>query len=306
MVNTKQYSPLKLENLTKRYGRYRGIKDVSLELKNGEVFGFLGPNGAGKTTAIRTIMNFLRPSHGQALVFGLDSVNQSGEIKALTGYLAGDFVLYGNLTGEQYLEFIANLRGCKNVKKQITELAIRLEADTKRKIATLSRGNMQKIALIAALLHDPQLLILDEPTTGLDPLVQNLFYELVKERVKTGKTVFMSSHILSEVQNICDRVAFMKEGRLIELIDVSKMQASSKKEVTISYKKPGQINMPPFDSVDVIEQDTTSLKFVTTESTANLLKWLNAKKPDDITIGNLSLDDMFLRLYGKHEELTHV
>lgn len=294
-------APLQLKKLTKRYGKYQGIEAVDLTIKQGEIFGFLGPNGAGKSTTIRTVMNFLRPSSGSAKVFGLDSVNDATEIKTRVGYLAGDFEMYENLTGQQYLKFIANLRKEENSPEQIAHLATVLEASLNKKLGTLSRGNMQKIALIAALLDDPDLLILDEPTTGLDPLMQNKFYELMKERTKRGKTVFMSSHILSEVQTICDRVAFMKEGRLVEIIDVTKLRANRKKEVKlITNNAVRPITLPEFKDLEVITHTKHELRFITAESGKNLLRWLATKNADDLTIQDVSLEDMFLKLYAGH------
>lgn len=290
---------LELNKLTKRYGTERGVENIDLAIKKGEVFGFLGPNGAGKTTAIRTIMNFLRPSSGRATILGLDSVKDATKLKARVGYLAGDFEMYDNLTGRQYLEFIANLRHSEDPEAQITTLADVLEANLGKKIGTLSRGNMQKIALIAALLHDPDVLILDEPTTGLDPLIQNQFYNLVRERTKRGQTVFMSSHILSEVQTICDRVGFMKEGKLVEVVDVNKARRSNKKEVRLvvhAGTKPMQL--PKFKQLEIITHTKSELRFITAEPSKSLLRWLYVQPADDVTIQRVSLEDMFLKLYG--------
>lgn len=299
--------PLVLKNLTKTYGKARGIEALNLEIAPGQIFGFLGPNGAGKTTAIRTIMNFLRPSSGQALVFGLDSVKSSTEIKSKVGYLAGDFELYDNLTGWQYLEFIAHLRNVTHVKKQISELETALEAQLDKRLGTLSRGNMQKIALMAALLHDPDLLILDEPTTGLDPLMQNRFYDLVRERVSRGKTVFMSSHILSEVQTICDQVAFMKHGRLVETINVQHLRNSRKKEVHIlSDAKSGKLPTPTFKDVQILTHTQHELVFTTAEPSKALLRWLSIQQVADVTIQEVSLQDAFLKLYAEAAEEEHV
>lgn len=300
-------SPLILTNLTKRYGKFTGVSNLSLEVKAGEVFGFLGPNGAGKTTTIRTIMNFLKPTQGEASILGLDSVSQSTKVKARVGYLAGDFALYGNLTGRQYLEFIANVRQTNEAGRQIASLAKQLEASLDKKLGTLSRGNMQKIALIAALLHDPDLLILDEPTTGLDPLMQNRFYELVKERTKRGKTVFMSSHILSEVQAICDRVAFMRSGELVEIVDINSLRTNRKKEVRLITKKGTKpMQLPSFKELEVLVHTKTELRFVTAERGKELLRWLSVQPADDVTIQNVSLEDTFLKLYSSHLEAKDV
>lgn len=300
-------TPLVLKNVTKRYGKYRGVEDLNFEVTAGEVFGFLGPNGAGKTTAIRTIMNFLKPTSGHISVLGLDSVTKSTEIKARVGYLAGDFELYDNLTGQQYLEFIASLRGVKDIQTTINPLAKSLDASLQKKLGTLSRGNMQKIALIAALLHDPDLLILDEPTTGLDPLIQNKFYELVKERVARGKTVFMSSHILSEIQSICDRVAFMKDGTLAEIIDINKLRNSHKKEVRLKNSKGTKpMQLPAFKDLEVITNSKAELCFITSENGKDLLRWLSMQPVEDVTVQDVSLEDMFLKLYATHEGAGHV
>lgn len=302
-----KHAPLRLKTLTKRYGKERGVEGVDLTVEQGEIFGFLGPNGAGKTTAIKTIMNFMRPTSGQALIFGLDSAKDTTAVKAKVGYLAGDFEMYENLTGRQYLAFIAHMRGVENVEKEVNELAQKLEANLTKKIGTLSRGNMQKIALIAVLLHDPDLLILDEPTTGLDPLMQNRFYEILKDRTKRGKTVFMSSHILSEVQTVCDRVAFMKEGRLAQVIDIKKVRARHKKEVRLkSIQGTKPMKLPPFNQLEVLVHTPGELRFTTAESSKELLRWLSVQPAADVTLQDVSLEDTFLQLYGAHEELTNV
>lgn len=307
-MNQKSQQPaLVLHDLTKSYGSFTAIDQISLEVKTGEIFGFLGPNGAGKTTAIRTIMNFLRPTSGTATVLGLDSAKNSREVKSLVGYLAGDYELYDNLTGSQYLEFIANLRSVENVQEQIHVLAEKLEANLHKKLGVLSRGNMQKIALIAALLHDPELLILDEPTTGLDPLMQNRFYEIMRERAKRGKTVFMSSHILSEVQNICDRVAFMKDGKIINIVDVDSLKKSAKKEVHLVINNGTKLmKIPNFKDLEVLVHTKTQLRFITSEAGKDLLSWLSMQPVTDVSIQNVSLEEVFLKQYGSEAGVTHV
>lgn len=296
-VRTSKKTILELRELTKEYGRFRGIKSVSFNVLAGEVFGFLGPNGAGKSTTIRTLMNFQRPTSGQALIFGRDSVKNAKELKSQIGYLAGDFTMYENLTGEQYVTFIAKLRGVEPHEAQ--PLAKRLQADLHKRIKTLSRGNKQKIGLIAALMHDPDLLILDEPTTGLDPLMQNEFYSILKEHTAKGKTVFMSSHILSEVQLVCDRVAFMKEGVLAETIDVHALKNEGKKEVII-INQPGNklMQLPAFKNLEVLSHNKEETVFVTNEPSKSLLRWLSLQPVSDVTIQNVTLEDMFLKLYS--------
>src|SRR5438874_1387589 len=189
---------IQIEKLTKAYGSHRGIIDIDLEVNEGEAFGFLGPNGAGKTTTIRTLLDHLRPTSGRATVFGIDTTADPVAIHRRVGYLPGEFTLYDRLTGGQTIEYFANLRGGVDPAYQ-RSLVERFDIDPKRRYKELSKGNKQKIGLVIALQHEPDLLILDEPTSGLDPLVQQSFFEVVREARKEGRTVFLSSHILSEV-----------------------------------------------------------------------------------------------------------
>jgi ABC-2 type transport system ATP-binding protein len=207
---------IQLEKLTKSYGVHRGIIDVDLNVEHGEVFGFLGPNGAGKTTTIRTALDLIRPTGGRALIFGIDSSVDPVAIHKRIGYIPGEFTLYDRLTGGQTLEYFANLRGGVDRAYQAS-LIERFEIDPSRRFKELSKGNKQKIGLVIALQHRPELLILDEPTSGLDPLVQQSFYALVREAKADGRTVFLSSHILSEVERTCDRVAIIRDGKLVKV-----------------------------------------------------------------------------------------
>ena len=212
------------ENLTKFYGEHRRIVDVNLEIEQGEVFGLLGPNGAGKTTCIRVFLDFIRPTSGSATLLGLDSRTDSVEIRRNTGYLPGDFITYEKLTARDLLRYFADLRG--HGLELAHRLSDRFELDLTRKIGELSRGNRQKVGLVQAFMSDPSLLILDEPTTGLDPLLQQEFHALVLEEAKAGKTLFVSSHMLSEVEVICDRVGIIREGSLIRVEQVAALPYS--------------------------------------------------------------------------------
>ena len=199
---------IRTERLTKSYGEHRGIIDVDLEVQAGEVFGFLGPNGAGKTTTIRTLLDLIRPTSGRAFVFDIETTEDPVAIHRRIGYIPGEFALYDRLTGGQTIEYFGNLRG--GVDRAYRDAIIkRLDIDTSRKFKEYSKGNKQKVGLVIALQHRPELLVLDEPTSGLDPLVQQSFYELVREAQAEGRTVFLSSHILSEVEKTCDRVAII-------------------------------------------------------------------------------------------------
>ena len=223
------------EALTKSYGKNRGVIDVSLDVRPGEVFGFLGPNGAGKTTTIRTLLDFIRPNSGVAQIFGLDVHEQSKEIRRRIGYLPGDLALYEKLKGAEMLRYMGNLRGGVEWN-DVRELAERLHSDLSRPIRTLSQGNRQKIGLIQALMHKPELLILDEPTNGLDPLIQQVFYRLISE--VEGQTVFLSSHNLPEVERVCDRVGIIREGRLIAVEEVSALKSRALRQLEIHFAAP--------------------------------------------------------------------
>ena len=201
------------EKLTKYYGKHRGMIDIDLDVYEGESFGFLGPNGAGKTTMIRTLLDHIRPTSGQATVFGIETTADPVAIHRRLGYLPGEFALYDKLTGGQTLDYFANLRGGIDRAYQ-QHLVARLDVDPSRKFREYSKGNKQKIGLIIALQHKPDLLLLDEPTSGLDPLIQQEFYGVIREAKSEGRTVFLSSHILSEVEKTCDRVAIIRDGRL--------------------------------------------------------------------------------------------
>ena len=207
---------IETEKLTKSYGSHRGIIDVDLVVNEGEAFGFLGPNGAGKTTTIRTLLDHIRPTSGQARIFGIVTTEDPVAIHRRIGYLPGEFTLYDKLTGGQTIEYFANLRGGVDQRYQ-RDLIARLDVDPSRKFKEYSKGNKQKIGLIIALQHRPDLLMLDEPTSGLDPLVQQTFYAVIREAKAEGRTVFLSSHILSEVEKTCDRVAIIRDGRLVRV-----------------------------------------------------------------------------------------
>jgi ABC-type multidrug transport system ATPase subunit len=225
---------IQTEQLTKSYGEHRGIIDVDLEVEQGEVFGFLGPNGAGKTTTIRTLLDLIRPTSGKAMVFGIESSADPVAIHRRIGYIPGEFTLYDRLTGGQTLTYFANLRGGVDGAYQAS-LIERFEIDPSRRFKELSKGNKQKIGLVIALQHRPELLVLDEPTSGLDPLVQQSFYALVREAKAEGRTVFLSSHILSEVERTCDRVAIIREGRLVKVDRVEALRDLAHHQVELRF-----------------------------------------------------------------------
>lgn len=225
------------DHLTKRYGKSRGILDVSVEIQEGEIFGFLGPNGAGKTTTMRVLMGLLRPSSGSATIGGLDCWRQSRAVKKLVGYLPGEFTFDPHLHGAQILAYLGHLRGGVD-QAYVRNLVERLEFDPSKRFREYSRGNKQKLGLIQALMHRPRLLILDEPTGGLDPLNQQEFYHILAEVHAEGRTVFLSSHILPEVEHTCDRVAIIREGRLVRIDHVAALKDIHQHEVEIRFAGP--------------------------------------------------------------------
>ena len=242
--------------LTKFYGKQLGIEDVDLEVQRGEVFGYLGPNGAGKTTTIRTLLDFIRPTRGAATVFNLDIRQSSVEIHRRVGYLNGELALYNDMTGEDLLKYLGNLRGDLDWK-YVRELAARFECDLPRRIQGLSMGNKQKLGLLQAFMHKPELLILDEPTNGLDPLMQHQFYDLLNETKKEGRTVFLSSHILPEVEKVCDRVGIIRQGRLVTVETIESLKSHSVRQLEILFTgtvpKDKFINIPGVR--DIVLQD---------------------------------------------------
>ncbi|WP_232376545.1 ABC transporter ATP-binding protein [Amycolatopsis aidingensis] len=228
---------IQLEKLTKTYGSRRGLVELSLDIEGGEVFGYLGPNGAGKSTTIRLLLDLIRPTSGRATVLGLDPRTDGVALRRQVGYLPGDFVVDGNQRVEECLTFLANLRGGVP-RRRITELMTRLGLEPGARIKSLSKGNRQKVGLVQAFMHQPNLLILDEPTSGLDPLVQQEFLRLVTEARAEGQTVFMSSHIMGEVEAVADRVGIIREGRLVTVDTVARLRERSVRKVRLTLREP--------------------------------------------------------------------
>ena len=228
---------IETEKLTKSYGPHRGIVEVDLAVEAGEVFGFLGPNGAGKTTTIRIILDLIRPTSGRATVFGIESTADPVAIHRRIGYLPGEFTLYDRLTGGQTLDYFANLRGGVDGAYQ-QSLVERFDLDPSRRFREYSKGNKQKVGLVVALQHRPELAILDEPTSGLDPLVQQTFFEVLREAVADGRTVFLSSHVLSEVERTCDRVGIIRDGLLVRVDRVDALRDLATHQVQLRFSGP--------------------------------------------------------------------
>jgi ABC-2 type transport system ATP-binding protein len=289
---------VQVEGLTKRYGASRGVEDVTFELRDGEVFGFLGPNGAGKTTTIRTVMGLLHPTTGRALVGGLDCWTQAPEVKRLVGYLPGEFSFDPGLTGAQILTYLANLRGGVD-HAYLTQLVERLELDPSKRFREYSRGNKQKVGLAQAFMGKPRLLILDEPTSGLDPLNQQEFYKLVAEVRADGRSVFLSSHILPEVEHTCDRVGIIREGRLVKVGGVNELRDLRQRVLEAQFSGAAQATwfsaLPGVISVTTDEPNTARITL--TGDMADALRVAVEHGALNVTTHEPSLEDIFLRFY---------
>ncbi len=286
---------IETKNLTKYYsrGKVLGIKNVNLKIREGEIFGFIGPNGAGKSTTIRLLLDLIRPSAGSATVFGLDINKKTNEIKQDIGYLPGEIYLPENMTGMECINYYKNFKQ-KVSKKYLITLISRLDLDTKKKIATYSKGNKQKLAIILAIMHQPKLLILDEPTTSLDPLNQQSFYDLLNEMKDNGTTVFFSTHILSEADKICQRIGIIKDGLLQEVRDIDDFRHTNIRKITVETK-----DKLPLKSLKIkdYERTETGYKFKITGKNGNLLRELAKYSIDDIKIEEPTLEEIFMHYY---------
>ena len=290
---------IQIEKLTKTYGTHRGIVDIDLEVQEGEAFGFLGPNGAGKTTTIRTLLDHIRPTSGHARIFGIETTVDPVAIHRRLGYLPGEFSLYDKLTGGQTLDYFANLRGGVDRLYQ-QDLVARLDVDPTRRFREYSKGNKQKIGLIIALQHRPDLLLLDEPTSGLDPLIQQVFYEVIREAKAEGRTVFLSSHILSEVEKTCGRVAIIRDGRLARVDRTEALRDLAHHQVELVFAD--KVPVDEFSSLpgvsDVVAEDHI-LRLRVAGSITPVVRAAAKYELADFISREPSLEETFLAEYGK-------
>lgn len=292
---------MKIRGLTKHYGDIVGIEDLDLDVFSGEIMGFLGPNGAGKTTTIRTSLGFLRKTAGDVKIFGLDSHKDSVEIKRKVGYLPGDFGMIPGLKVRTFLKYLLSLSGVKSEEK-MNRIGEILDLEFNKKIKQLSKGNRQKVGLVQAFMADQDLIILDEPTSGLDPLMQKKFYELLREEKRKGKTIFMSSHILAEVEEVCDRVAIIKDGKLQVVEDINSLQNKMGKKLTVEFKEkvdPEQFRMK---GVNQIEKEGKKISMVITNNLDQTIKKVSSYKIITMNLETFSLEQLFLRYYKGEDE----
>ena len=289
------------ENLTKFYGKHLGIDDINLGVREGEIFGFLGPNGAGKTTTIRILLDMLRATSGSAKIFGLDTQVYSIAIRKRLGNLPGEVALYDSLKGNELLNLLGNFRG-GNGTKRLKGLAERFDLDLTRTIREYSKGMKQKLAIIQCFMHDPELFLLDEPTSGLDPLMQREFYGLLKEEQDRGKTVFLSSHLLDEVERLCDRVGIVKEGRLVMTERLSVLKSRKVRKLNLRFSEDAVINDLSLPGAELIYQQSREAEFIVTGEIRPLLEAVAALPIQDLSFPEPTLEEAFMEFYESPSE----
>lgn len=288
-------SIIEVNHLTKYYGKSRGIVDVSFDVEEGEIFGFIGPNGAGKSTTIRLFLSLIYPTKGDAKIFGKDCIQFGPEIRQEIGYLPSEVFYYEGMKVLDLLKYSASFYK-KDCTKRLHELAEIMELDLKRRIDDLSYGNKKKVGIVQGLLHSPKLIILDEPTAGLDPLMQQKFFNLIREENKRGATVFFSSHILGEVQRMCNRVAIIKEGSVINIQDIKTLQKDNYKKIQVSSDDVDEKSFK-LDGVSELTKTNGTLNFLYKGDINVITKLIGAARISDLTIEDLTLEEIFMHYY---------
>jgi len=295
-----QEKVIEIKDLTKMYGNHVGVKDLNLTVYKGEIMGFLGPNGAGKTTTIRSCLALLAKTAGEITIFGLDSHRDAVAIRKRTGYLPGDFGLIPSVEVSSYLKYLLSLRECGSTKKMVS-LAERLELDLDRKTNELSKGNKLKVGIIQALMADQDLIIMDEPS-GLDPLVQQEFYRILREEKKHGKTIFMSSHNLAEVESVCERVAIIRKGQLVVVEDIQMLREKTGKVLEVEFSDPVTVDEFKLEGVSEIQQDNGRFILTIHENLDGVIEAVSNHRILNMSLKTYSLEQLFLKYYAEEEE----
>ena len=285
---------ISISNLTKYYGKARGIVDLALTVRAGEFFGFIGPNGAGKSTTIRILLGLLSPTAGRAKIFGMDTAREKEAILRKVGYLPAESAFYPGMKVKEALKLSADLRKM-DCRAEADTLCDRMQLDPTRKVDELSFGNRKKLSIVCALQHHPELLILDEPTGGLDPLMQKEFFTILQERNREGTTIFLSSHILSEIQRNCTRAAIIRDGRIIACDSVEALSRTSARRVTVH----GQADLLPLDGIRDLRTSGDCVSFLFSGSISELIRVLNDGQVTDLTVTEPDLEEIFLHYYEK-------
>jgi ABC-2 type transport system ATP-binding protein len=291
-------SVIELIHLSKFYGHSRGIEDISLEVSQGNIFGFIGPNGAGKSTTIRILLNLIFPTNGTGKIFGMDIVRDSKKIRSRIGYVPSDANLYDRMKVYEFLKFSADFYGVIEADKRIRKLAEIFELDTGRKIPELSMGNKKKVFILQAMIHQPDLLILDEPTTGLDPLIQSRFFDLLHEETRNGTTIFFSSHNLNEVQTFCRSVAIIREGKIVNVEEVAALRKKQLKRIKVIFQEDMKIPENVMKGIELIENENERMiQFLFSGNMNELVSTLSGYQLENLIIEEPSLEDIFLHYY---------
>ena len=288
---------LEIINLTKNYGDFCAVRNLTLDVEEGEIFGLLGPNGAGKSTTIRTCLGLLSKTKGEIKILGMDSHKDAIEIRRRTGYLPGDFGLIDGISVYSFLRYLLSLSNVKSDKK-LKDVAKRFDLDLKRKTNELSKGNRQKVGVVQSLMADQDLIILDEPTGGLDPLMQQIFYEIIREEQAAGRTIFMSSHILAEVEAVCDRVAIIKEAELILNEHISTLQDMTGKVLEVEFREVVSPSEFEIEGISEIEQDDKKLIMTITGNMDDVIKKVADHRIVNMNLQTYSLENLFLKYYS--------
>jgi ABC-2 type transport system ATP-binding protein len=290
---------IQIHGLTKSYGKVRALRGINLDVKQGEIFGFLGPNGAGKTTSIRCMLDMIRPDGGKASLMGINPQADPLAVQAITGYLPGEMQFYENMTAERQLRFFSDMRSGRTEWAYVLQLAKRLDLDLKQPIKNLSKGNKQKVGVIQALMHHPVLLLLDEPTSGLDPLVQKEVIGLLRETNAGGATIFFSSHILSEVENVAERVAIIRAGEIVEVAETESLTRRRLNRLTISFKRSIDVNdLSRLPGIKILsETGQTNVTLQVTGDMEVLVRALGKMPVLNLETESSSLEETFLTYY---------
>ena len=291
---------IEIKNLTKVYGKNRGIQDINISVKEGEIYGFIGPNGAGKSTTIKTLLNFIYSTSGEALIFGMDSVKESEKIKEYIGYVPSEVRYYDDVKVKDIIKYAQSFYPKSN-KEYVDRICNELELDMNKKMGELSLGNKKKVAIAQSLINNPKLLILDEPTNGLDPLMQKKLFNILIEEKEKGNTVFLSSHNLVEVQNLCDRVCVIKEGKIVDIIEIEKSKTELKLKVTLSSSDITDdivLNL----SDKILDKNGKLYTFIYSKNIDSLVKELANYKIDELLIKKENLEEAFLNYYENNKE----
>ncbi len=289
---------IEIINLTKYYGKARGIEKVSFNVEEGEIFGFIGPNGAGKSTTIRTLLSLIYPTSGSAKIFGKDVIKEGPEIREHIGYLPSEVFYYDNMRVVDLLKYSASFYPNVN-KNRIFELAEIMDLDLNKKIDDLSYGNKKKVGIVQGLLHSPKLIILDEPTSGLDPLMQKKFFDLIREENKKGATVLFSSHVLSEVQKLCTRVGIIKDGAMVKVEDIHTIKNSNYKKFNIEMKDPVSVDYFNFDGVSDLTVEGNSVHFIFSGDMNTVIEKMVERKINNLIVEEPTLEEIFIHYYEK-------